>query len=315
MNEQTGPDAAGSLFDHYTLGAAWDEMLAEPGAPRTAYKPVFHTLRAMNAGTLKERADTLARSYLDQGVTFDFAGEERPFPLDAVPRVIAPHEWQVIESGVEQRVTALEAFLDDIYSREGEIPRAVHDGVIPRRLIASSTHFHRAVVRHRADQRRARPRRGHRPDPRRGGRPSGCSRTTCGCRRGVSYVIDQPPRDGQRLPRGLRRRMRIRPVARLPARAARRPARRGPRRRRATRPSSCSPRASTTRAYFEHALLARMMGVELVEGRDLVCVGGRVLDAHHARATSRSTSSTAGSTTSSSTRCTSAATRCSASPG
>ena len=78
----------GSLFDHYTLGAAWDEMLAEPGAPRTAYKPVFHTLRAMNAGTLKERADALARSYLDQGVTFDFAGEERPFPLDIVPRVI-----------------------------------------------------------------------------------------------------------------------------------------------------------------------------------------------------------------------------------
>ena len=85
VSEQTGPDAAGSLFDYYTLGAAWDEMLAEPGAPRTAYKPVFHTLRAMNAGTLKERADTLARSYLDQGVTFDYAGEERPFPLDAVP--------------------------------------------------------------------------------------------------------------------------------------------------------------------------------------------------------------------------------------
>ena len=100
MSEQTGPDDAGSLFDDYTLGAAWDEMLAEPGAPRTAYKPVFHTLRAMNAGTLKERADTLARSYLDQGVTFDYAGEERPFPLDAVPRVISAHEWQVIESGV-----------------------------------------------------------------------------------------------------------------------------------------------------------------------------------------------------------------------
>ena len=98
MSEQTDPDALGSLFDSYTLGAAWDEMLAEPGSPRTAYKPVFHTLRAMNAGTLKERADTLARSYLDQGVTFDYAGEERPFPLDAVPRVISAHEWQVIDS-------------------------------------------------------------------------------------------------------------------------------------------------------------------------------------------------------------------------
>ena len=51
----------------------------------------------MSAATLKERADTLARTYLDQGVTFDFAGEERPFPLDIVPRVIAADEWQVIE--------------------------------------------------------------------------------------------------------------------------------------------------------------------------------------------------------------------------
>ena len=144
MSEQTGAEAGDSLFDHYPLGAAYDEMLAEPGSPRTAYKPVFHTLRAMTGHTLKERADTLARSYLDQGVTFDYAGEERPFPLDAVPRVISAHEWQVIESGVVQRVTALESFLDDIYSREGEIPRAVHEGVIPWRLIASSTPIIRA---------------------------------------------------------------------------------------------------------------------------------------------------------------------------
>ncbi len=139
-------EAPGRLVDHSALGAAWDEMLAEPGAPRTPYKPVFHTLRAMSGATLKERADTLARSYLDQGVTFDYAGEERPFPLDAVPRVLSAHEWQVIESGVIQRVTALESFLDDVYSREGEIPRAVHEGVIPWRLIASSKHYHRAVM-------------------------------------------------------------------------------------------------------------------------------------------------------------------------
>ena len=48
-------EGAGSLFDHYALGAAWDEMLAEPGSPRTPYKPVFHTLRAMNGSALKER--------------------------------------------------------------------------------------------------------------------------------------------------------------------------------------------------------------------------------------------------------------------
>ena len=132
MSEPSAVDDAESLFDGYRLGAAWDEMLAGAGDPRTPYKPVFHTLRSMRGATLKERADILARSYLDQGVTFDYAGEERPFPLDAVPRVISAHEWQVIESGVAQRVTALEAFLDDIYSREGEIPRAVHQHVGPR---------------------------------------------------------------------------------------------------------------------------------------------------------------------------------------
>lgn len=115
VSEPTTADAAGSLFEGYRLGGgAWDEMLGGPAEPRTPYKAVFHTLRSMTGATLKERADILARSYLDQGVTFDYAGEERPFPLDAVPRVISAHEWQVIESGVAQRVTALEAFLDDI---------------------------------------------------------------------------------------------------------------------------------------------------------------------------------------------------------
>ena len=55
------------------------------------------------------RTESLANSYLAQGVTFDFAGEERPFPLDAVPRVIDYAEWSEIEAGVKQRVRALEA--------------------------------------------------------------------------------------------------------------------------------------------------------------------------------------------------------------
>jgi uncharacterized circularly permuted ATP-grasp superfamily protein len=120
----TEDTATTSLFDDYTdSGAAWDEMLASPGVARAPYKPVHHTLRSMSSTAMRERADVLARNYLDQGVTFDHAGEERPFPLDAVPRVLSANEWSTIETGVIQRVGALEAFLDDIYSREGEIPR------------------------------------------------------------------------------------------------------------------------------------------------------------------------------------------------
>ncbi len=274
MSESTSTEAPGSLFEGYTLGGgAWDEMLEAADEPRTPYKPVFHTLRSMRGATLKERADILARSYLDQGVTFDYAGEERPFPLDAVPRVISAHEWQTIESGVSQRVTALEAFLDDIYSREGEIPRAVHEGIVPWRLIASSNHYHRAVM---------------------GIRPANGVRVHVA---GVDLVRDEQGtfrvlEDNVRVPSGVsyviaNRRamanvfpeafatMRIRPVhdyPRMLLNALRAAAPDG-----ASDPTVVvlTPGVFNS-AYFEHALLARMMGVELVEGRDLVCVGGQV---------------------------------------
>ncbi|MGB7819667.1 MAG: circularly permuted type 2 ATP-grasp protein [Ornithinibacter sp.] len=248
-------------------------MISEDATPRTPYKAVFHTLNAMTGTSLRERADILARSYLDQGVTFDYAGEERPFPLDAVPRVLSAHEWQIIESGVVQRVTALEAFLDDIYSREGEIPRAVHEGIIPWRLIASSKHYHRAVM---------------------GIRPAGgvrvhvsgvdLIRDVDGTFRvlednvrvpsGVSYVIANRRAMANVFPEAFAT-MRIRPVndyPRMLLSALRAAAPDG-----ASDPTVVvlTPGVFNS-AYFEHALLARMMGVELVEGRDLVCVGGQV---------------------------------------
>jgi uncharacterized circularly permuted ATP-grasp superfamily protein len=102
------------LFEDYPLhGQAWDEMLTDLDAPRGPYRAIHHTLRSMPAGSLSERAESLARTYLEQGVTFDFAGEERPFPLDAVPRVLSASEWSGVERGVVQRVRTLEAFLDE----------------------------------------------------------------------------------------------------------------------------------------------------------------------------------------------------------
>ena len=273
VSEPTTQDGTGSLFEGYRLGGAWDEMLADAEHPRTPYRAVFHTLRAMQAATLRERADILARSYLDQGVTFDYAGEERPFPLDAVPRVMSAHEWQVIESGVVQRVTALESFLDDIYSREGEIPRAVHEGIVPWRLIASSKHYHRAVMG-------IRPANGVRVHV------SGVDliRDEVGTFRvlednvrvpsGVSYVIANRRAMANVFPEAFAT-MRIRPVndyPRMLLSALRAAAPDG-----ASDPTVVvlTPGVFNS-AYFEHALLARMMGVELVEGRDLVCVGGQV---------------------------------------
>ncbi len=261
------------LFAGYPLGPAWDEMLAEDGQARPSYRPVHHTLCRMSADILHERAEALARTYLDQGVTFDYAGEERPFPLDAVPRVLSADEWSGVERGVAQRVRALELLLDDIYTSVGDVPRIVRDRVLPWEVVTSCAHYHRAVV---------------------GIRPANGVRVHVA---GIDLIRDEQGRfrvleDNVRVPSGVsyvianRRAMtnvfpesfstlRIRPVHDYPRMllAALR----------AAAPSGSSDPTVVVltpgvynSAYFEHALLARMMGVELVEGRDLVCSGGQV---------------------------------------
>src|SRR5215213_9198650 len=108
----------GDLFDGYgtTLALrktatgipAFDEMFGAPSHPgdtaqsRDAYRELYQALAQMTQEELRGRTESLASSYLAQGVTFDFAGEERPFPLDAVPRVITFDEWSCVEAGVKQ---------------------------------------------------------------------------------------------------------------------------------------------------------------------------------------------------------------------
>src|SRR6185369_8956259 len=105
----------GDVFDGYRRGPAWDEMIDETGSARAPYRALFDSIRNVGTQELRSGADALAHSYLNQGVTFDVGGEERPFPLDIVPRVIDDATWQIIESGVRQRVRTLEAFLADVY--------------------------------------------------------------------------------------------------------------------------------------------------------------------------------------------------------
>lgn len=133
------------LFQDYSEAAArsgaYDEMFAPGHVARKSYGQVSGALRELSLADVTARADSMARTFLDRGVTFDYAGEERPFPLDIVPRVIPADEWDVLERGVAQRVKALEAFLNDVYGRMA----VVADGVIPRQLVTTSAHFHRAV--------------------------------------------------------------------------------------------------------------------------------------------------------------------------
>ncbi|PXA73240.1 circularly permuted type 2 ATP-grasp protein [Cryobacterium arcticum] len=254
--------------------SAWDEMFPDPSSlspseARAAYKDVYSALAKMTQEELRGRTDALASSYLAQGVTFDFAGEERPFPLDAVPRVIEQPEWVSVEAGIKQRVLALEAFLADIYGPQA----AVRDGVIPAGLITSSKHFHRqAAGIVSANNVRI--------------QVSGIDliRDEVGAWRvlednvrvpsGVSYVISNRRVMAQTLPE-LFVSMRVRPVGDYPNKLLQAL--------RASAPAGVddpnivvlTPGVFNS-AYFEHTLLARLMGVELVEGRDLFCSGGRV---------------------------------------
>ena len=264
------------LFDGYGATAtkstglpAFDEMFEKPGSARVSYKEIHSTLARMTQEELRGRTDALASSYLAQGVTFDFAGEERPFPLDAVPRVIDEAEWRQVEAGIKQRVLALEAFLADIYGDQA----AVKDGVIPARLVTSSSHFHREAAG---------------IEPANGVRiqVSGIDliRDEAGTWRvlednvrvpsGVSYVISNRRVMAQTLPE-LFVSMRVRPVGEYPHKLLQAL--------RASAPGGVEEPTVVVltpgvynSAYFEHTLLARLMGVELVEGRDLFCSGGRV---------------------------------------
>ncbi len=257
------------IFDSYSMAEAWDEMFAAPGLPRSPYLSLFATMQPLSGPDLRFRADQLARVFTDRGVTFAYAGEERPFPLDIIPRIIDAAEWDLVTRAVRQRVTALEHFLADVYGRGG----VLDDGVVPRRLVTTSAHFRREA---------------YGVQPANGVRVhiSGVDlvRDEAGAFRvlednlripsGVSYVIENRRAMTQTLPT-LFAEARVSPVDDYPARllAALR----------AAAPDGVSdPNVVVltpgvyNAAYFEHALLARLMGVELVEGRDLVCSGNRV---------------------------------------
>lgn len=262
-----------SLFDDYGPMVGFDEMYAGPvdgPAVRDEYGAIHQAFRAMGDDEIRVRADALASSYLDQGVTFGVAGEERPFPLDIVPRVIEAADWRHVDLGVQQRVKALEAFLADVYG-PGEL---FHDGVVPRETVVTSPHYHRVVA---------------------GLEPANGVRVHVA---GVDLIRDgdgnfRVLEDNVRVPSGVsyvmtnRRALsgalpevfadhRIRPVQQysrnlLAALRAASPAG-------VSEPTVVvlTPGVYNS-AYFEHTLLARTMGVELVEPRDLVCQGGRVL--------------------------------------
>jgi uncharacterized circularly permuted ATP-grasp superfamily protein len=171
------PHSAHRHFGNYWLGDAYDEMFDAGGATRDPYAALLHRLQGLELTELQQRQSAAEQAFLNQGITFTVYGQqdgtERIFPYDLIPRLITAAEWQVLERGLTQRITALNLFLKDLYASA----RILADGVVPRELVYSCKHFRRACRCVTTSTSRS-------PAPtwcgcRTG--PSRCSKTTCAC--------------------------------------------------------------------------------------------------------------------------------------
>lgn len=260
--------------DTHTIAAyhvpegCWDELLEDDGCPRPHAEPLINALDRLGTERLQEAGRLRDTIFLQQGITFEVPGNEgerrdRPFPLDLVPRVLPAGEWRTIKRGLAQRIRALNAFVDDVYHAH-EIVRA---GIVPWSLVVSRPSF-------------ARPVHGVRP-------PGGVYCHVCGCDlvrngggrwrvlednvrtpSGISYVLENRLAMTRLMPE-LFAGHRVRTVDHYPsllldALRAVAPAAESPPTVVLWTPGPMNP------AYFEHAFLARQMGIELVEADDLV---------------------------------------------
>ncbi len=243
---------------------AFDEMVDADGTPYPHTKSLYEALQLLSAADLTERGAARARSFLEQGITFSSSGREWVFPLDLIPRLIPEQEWEHVEAGVVQRVRALEAFLADVYGDR----RVLADGIVPHSLVVTSSNFARAAAG-------IEPASGVRVhlagiDLVRGA--DGVIRVLEDNLRvpsGISYVVENREALTRVFP-GLFLEQQVQPVAGYVTMLLDSL--------RAAAPTGVddptvvllTPGVHNS-AYFEHAFLARKMGIELVEGRDLLC--------------------------------------------
>ena len=132
-------------FADYQLGAAWDEMFLPDGSPRPHAEGLYETLSVLAAEELVRRQQTCEQSFLHQGITFTVYGHqestEKIIPTDLLPRIIPGAEWDKLERGLRQRIAAINLFLKDVYN-DGKI---LNDGVVPRDLVFGSKHYLRQM--------------------------------------------------------------------------------------------------------------------------------------------------------------------------
>src|SRR5580693_1062980 len=262
------------LFDGYDTGAFYDEMFLAPGQPRPQYIKLFQKLSAMAPAQFEERRKLADLSFLIQGITFtvysDGQGTERLFPFDLIPRILPQSEWRHIERGLAQRVMALNLFLQDVYGKQC----IFKDRQISRSLVYSCPHFRREVIGLEV--------------------PRGIYTHVCGIDlvrdsktgefcvlednvrtpSGISYVLENRLVMTRTLPEAFQEHE-VLPVNHYPAELSRILRTLSPRGDAEAQIVLLTPGIHNS-AYFEHSFLAQQMGIELVEGRDLIVDGGIV---------------------------------------
>ena len=135
------------LLNNYQAEDFFDEMFMDDrGAVRPHYQRVAERLQLLDQAEHRRKQTAVDLAFMRSGVTFtvynDDQGTERIFPFDLVPRVIPDTEWQRIEKGLIQRITALNLFLHDIYHDQ----KILKDRVIPPHYILGAKHFRREFM-------------------------------------------------------------------------------------------------------------------------------------------------------------------------
>ena len=258
---------------NYVTDGFYDEMFDDDGTPRAAAEVLATRLRSLEPGELTRRQVAADTALLNMGITFNVygheAGTEKIWPFDLIPRIMEFAEWRAIEAGLKQRIRALNLFINDLYHDQ----KIVRDGVFPEYMAKSSKCFLNRCA-------------GLKP-------PKGiwCHitgtdlvRDTDGqiyvlednlrCPSGVSYVLENREVMKRTFPQmfdGLS----ILPVEDYPEQLLKMLQYIAPEGAREPTVVLLTPGIYNS-AYFEHCFLAQQMGVELVQGRDLVVTDGYV---------------------------------------
>lgn len=267
-------------WKNYDSGEFYDEMISSPGNPRLASRAVANYLQKLSPKQLGRRQNAADLAIAEMGVTFTVYSEgeniDRNWPFDIIPRIIPQKEWSQIEEGLTQRMTALNMFIDDLYNDQ----KIIKDGIVPEKLITGSKSFLPQCIG---------------VSPRYNVWAHICGSDLVRDSDGIVYVLE----DNLRVPSGvsymienrgitkrvfpeLFRKHRILPVDDYPSHLFDMLASLSPRPLDYPEIVVMTPGIYNS-AYFEHSFLAQQMGVELVEGCDMVvgdddCVYMKTID-------------------------------------